>query len=291
MFINLFGKYLVKEGELSESDFLKIRFAQEKTRVKLGLIAMSEGLMTEAQADKVNRQQMSQDRRFGDIAVEMGFLTEKQVERLLSLQGNPYMQFCQTVTDLGLMTLGQVENALLKFQRDNDFILSDVEAIKSGDIDRILPLYLPESIDKMAMDLLLVAVRSANRLVSTDICVERAYIAKEYSSDIAAAQKMVDGHYAMFAIGGDEKGMLNVAEGFGKEFFDITDMEVLDSVGEFVNIVNGLFATSKSNEGVEIDLMPPEYYNNGFSVEGDYICVLPIEVEQSRVDLIYKAGK
>ena len=75
------------------------------------------------------------------------------------------------------------------------------------------------------------------------------------------------------------------------EFFDVVNMEALDSVGEFVNIVNGLFATAKSNEGVEIDLLPPEYHKDNLTIDGGSICVLPIEVEHEKIDIIYKSGK
>lgn len=291
MFFNIFGKFLIEGSYITEDDYWQIKFAEDKTRVKLGLIAVSEKLMTEAQADKVNRQQMSVDRRFGDIAIEMGFLTETQVKRLLSLQGNPYMQFCQTVTDLKIMTLQQIEKALVDFQTKNGFIASDIDDIKSGDVDRILPLYLPESADRFTRDLFEVAVRSANRLVSSDICLSKAYITNKYTTQLTACQNMVDGHYALTAISGDDKGMLCIAEGFGKEFFDVVNMEALDSVGEFVNIVNGLFATAKSNEGVEIDLLPPEYHKESICIEGDSICVLPIEIEHEKIDIVYKSGK
>lgn len=289
MFANLFGKFLIDNEYLTPDQFLQIKLAEDKTRVKLGLIAVSEKLMTEAQTEKVNRKQMLEDRRFGDIAIELGFLTNLQVERLLSLQGNPYMQFCQTVTDRGFMTLQQIEDTIQEFQKENSFTASDIEDIKSGDIDRILPIYLPEAIGKNVSDLLSVAVRCANRFVSNDISVARGYITNSYTTIMGAAQSTTDGFLCQTIVSGDEKGMLAVAEGFGKEFFDEVSIEALDSVGEFVNIVNGLFATAKSQEGIEIELAPPEFLREPATIKGD-ICVLPITVNQEYVDLVIKVG-
>ena len=88
MFANIFGNYLVRKKIISEDEFVRIKMTLYKTRVKLGLIAVSEGLITEKQADEVNRKQQVMDRKFGDIAISLGYLTPVQVERLLALQGN-----------------------------------------------------------------------------------------------------------------------------------------------------------------------------------------------------------
>ena len=98
MFANIFGNYLVKKKSITEDEFLSIKMLLDRTRVKLGLIAVSEKLMTAEQADEVNRKQQQLDRKFGDIAVSLGYLSEVQVERLLALQGNEYMRFCQCAT-------------------------------------------------------------------------------------------------------------------------------------------------------------------------------------------------
>ena len=57
MFANIFGSYLVKKKIITEDEFLSIKFEFNRTRVKLGLIAVSEKLMTYEQADEVNLKQ------------------------------------------------------------------------------------------------------------------------------------------------------------------------------------------------------------------------------------------
>lgn len=288
MFTNLFGKYLVHKNIITDEDYFAIKMEENKTKVKLGLIAVSEKLITEKQADQINMKQQQMDKRFGDIAIEMGLLTQTQVERLLALQGNPYMQFCQTVTDKKILELSQIEEAMKSFQMDNGFTGTDIDNIKSGDIDRILPLYLPSIPDGPLIDLLSVVFRSLIRLVSSDLSFSKGYMTSNYQAGIHASQAMKGDYNAVTAFSGDDKGILAVAEGFAKEFFDEVGIDALDSVGEFINIANGLFATAKSHEGMEINLEPPLYSKDPIEINGSSVYVVPIEIDQQEVDLVIK---
>lgn len=288
MFTNIFCKFLISKGLITDDDFFAIKMEQNKTKVKLGLIAVSEKLMTEQQADQVNRKQQRMDKRFGDIAVEMGLLTSAQVERLLSLQGNPYMQFCQCVCDKEILTLTQIEEALEAFKKENGFTNTDLDNFKSGDIDRIIPLYLPSLPEGPLIELLSVTFRSLYRLVSSDICLKKGYMTSNYQADVHAYQEMEGDYNAITAFSGHDTGILAVAEGFAKEFFDEVDINALDSVGEFINIADGLFITAKSYEGMEINLKPPVYSKEPMEFNGSSIYVVPIEVNQESVDLLVR---
>lgn len=284
MFANIFGKYLVKRGILSEEDFLYVKMQLNRTRVKLGLIAVSEKLMTEKDADKINFRQQMVDKKFGDIAVEMGLLSKAQVERLLSLQGNPYMQFCQCLVDKGLMKLSQIEEVLAEYQKEHGFTQTDMEAIKSDDVDRVLPLFLPPLPNGPIYELLGVTFRCINRLASEDICIERGYTTSNYQSGAVALQEVYGDYNVTMAFTGDDKGILAIAEAFAKEFFNEVDINALDSVGEFINISNGLFATTMSREGMELNLKPPVLSKESMELSGSTILVLPVEINGQKLD-------
>lgn len=284
MFANLFGKYLISKGILTEDEFICAKMHLNKTRVKLGLIAVSEKLMEEKDADKVNFRQQVIDKKFGDIAVEMGLLSKPQVERLLALQGNPYMTFCQCLVDKELMTLAEIEEALVNFQKENGFTQTDMEAIKSGDVDRIMPLFLPPLPDGPIYDLVGVTFRCINRLASEDICVEKGYTTSNYQSGAIAIQEIFGDYNARMAFTGDDKGILAIAEAFAKEFFNEVDVNALDSVGEFINISNGLFATAKSREGMELNLKPPVLSKEPMELSGSTILVIPLEINEQKLD-------
>ena len=60
MFANIFGNYLVKKKIVTEDELISIKMEIDRTRVKLGLIAVSEKLMTYEQADEVNLKQQQE---------------------------------------------------------------------------------------------------------------------------------------------------------------------------------------------------------------------------------------
>ncbi len=280
MFTNIFGNYLVRKNIITEDEFISIKMQIDKTRVKLGLIAVSEKLMTEKQADEVNLKQQMMDKKFGDIAISLGYLTEVQVERLLALQGNEYMRFCQSAVDKDIMTLEQIEGALDYYKKENGFTFADMEAIKSGDVDRVLPLFLPEIPDGPFVDLLAVTFRCINRLASDDISIRRGYTTNNYKTGAVAMQEIVGDYNVTTAFSGDDKGILAIAEAFAKQFFDEVDINALDSVGEFINISDGLFATAKSQEGMDLNLMPPKLSKDPLELNGSMIVVIPIFINQ-----------
>ena len=291
MFTNIFGNYLVRKKIITADEFLSIKMDIDKTRVKLGLIAVSEKMMTEKQADEINLKQQIMDRKFGDIAVSMGYLSKMQVERLLNLQGNEYMRFCQSAVDKELMTLEQIEGALDYYKKENGFTFADMEAIKSGDVDRILPLFLPDVPSGPLTDLLAVTFRCINRLASDDISIKRGYTTTSYRTGAVAMQEIVGDYNVVTAFSGDDKGILAIAEAFAKQFFDEVDINALDSVGEFINISDGLFATAKSQEGMELNLMPPKLSKDPVEISGSKIVVIPIFINQQPLDWIVSLGK
>lgn len=290
MFANIFGNYLIRKNIITEDDFLTIKMQLDRTRVKLGLIAVSEKLMTVEQADEVNQKQMQQDRKFGDIAVSMGYLTAVQVERLLALQGSHYMRFCQSAIDKEIMTLEQIEGAMDYFKKENGFTSADMEAVKSGDVDRILPLFLPEIPDGPLIDLLSVTFRCINRLASDDISLKRGYTTSNYMTGVVAMQEIVGDYNVVNAFSGDDKGILAIAEAFAKQFFDAVNVSTLDSVGEFINICDGLFATTKSDEGMDLNLMPPKLSQEPLEINGSMVVVIPIFINQQPLDWVVSLG-
>ncbi len=290
MFANIFGNYLVKKKIITEEEYFAIKMQFDRTRVKLGLIAVSEKLMTEEQADEVNQKQQLMDKRFGDIAVSMGYLTDVQVERLLALQGSEYMRFCQSAVDKEILTLEQIEGAMDYFKKENGFTFADMEAVKSGDVDRILPLYLPEIPDGPFVDLLALTFRCINRLASDDISIKRGYKTSNYKTGAVAMQEVVGDYNVTTAFAGDDKGILAIAEAFAKQFFEDVNVNALDSVGEFINICNGLFATEKSNEGMNLNLMPPHLSKDPVEINGSMVIVIPIFINQQPLDWIVSLG-
>ena len=224
--------------------------------------------MTQEEADKVNQLQTVMDKRFGDIAVEKGYLTEGQVNSLLKKQGNAYLAFAQALENQQLMTVEQLEQYLLDYRFENHLTASDMDDIKSDDVDRILPIFLPIESDKY--------IGMAGKAV----------IVSNVAADNAAIQKMEGSPSVTCGMAGSGDGLLYAASVFGQEEFLEVNEDALDAIGELLNCINGLYASSVSKEGTSLELLPPEFKTGIKEVSGKEMLVLPVYMNGSCLNFL-----
>lgn len=290
MFASIVGKYLVSKELISPAQFVDIKQEMSKVRVKLGLIAIAEGLMTERDAERVNNLQAVMDKRFGDIAIERGYLTTAQVEALLKKQQNSYLAFAQCLENQQLLTVSQLEMIMKDFQEDNNFSNTDIEDLKSDDVDRIVPLYLPMDAREYE-ELACIAVRTIVRLIDNEAYPKNAYFADEVKINNATMQRM-EGNAPMYTVfAGQGQALEPMASTFAKEEFGKVDADALDAVGELMNCINGLYASALSFQKINLELCPPEFFTDAQKVAGQEMLVLPIVVKGQEVSLILSKSK
>lgn len=285
MFCQLFGKYLVDKGVISSDDYLAAIEKQLDVRVKLGTIAVAEGLLTETQVETLNKLQMQYDRRFGDMAVEMVFLTQEQVEMLLKKQGNPYMQFLQVLLESGKIKITQMDNYINSFQKEKGFSDADMTALKNEDFDALIPIFAFSS-KPFVTEIAGLVVRNLNRFVTRDF-----YFGQIRHVDQLEYRHLVGQHIAgdydiwlAFAEEEEDSGFVTLASDFAKEKFPEVNADVYDAIAEFVNCVNGLFASEASNKGIQIDMDPTVVYEN--QVVKGKVYALPVYVRNHKLQLL-----
>lgn len=285
MFGHYMGHYLVKKGKISQSSLDKIVKHQKSNPTKLGSIAVSEKLLTKKQADEINDLQKELDQRFGDIAVAKGYLLTEEVNYLLNKQGNHFINFVQAMSDNNVMTIEEIEQELEEYQNDGGYSQDDMEALKSGDIDRIIPLFIDPYVPYTS-DCISLTIRNIIRFINNEIILNPYYKTKEYSFGNLAFQHL-KGHQNIFVgLGSKGNELLSVAEPFAKEKFNTLDEDSFDAVCEFINCSNGLYASKLSEEDIHIDMLPPLFDRNKKLVSREDIFVLPILINGGIVDLI-----
>ncbi len=288
MFGVYFGKYLVGKGILTNERYNEIISDSKNAKVKLGLLAVESGTMTVKQADEVNQLQQMRDKRFGDIAVENGYLTNDQVDTLLKKQGDEYLMFVQALVDNKILSLEEIQKELNAYKKSERFSALDIEAIKSGDIDQIVPVFTKESmIPPLVKDYIALLSRNLVRFIDSHFRLEKVEKINEFTSTYVAAQEL-DGDYKVFSgFCGDGQGIKHIAEAFAKEEFDTVDMDVLDAACEFLNCNNGLFATKLCEEEIKLDMLPPVMKDSVTTIRTDgNMFRVPLYIKDSEVDLI-----
>lgn len=272
----ILGNYLVSTGKITREKLQQTLDRQDSVRVKLGLIAVAEGMMTLEQADEVNRQQALLDRRFGDIAVSMGFLTDEQVGKLLKMQGNNYLMFMQALVDDGVMKMEEMDTLIQDFRQSKGYGNSEMDALKSDEVDRIVPLFISEE-EKEFTEIITTAVRTLVRMIDRHVYVGQAVITEQFPTEGLVSQALQGGEGIVDALSEGDGALLKVCSIFGQEEFPRLDLDALDASGELLNCINGLYASAMSRNGEFLELMPPEYGDVNAKAKGK-ICRIPIYI-------------
>ena len=288
MFGVYFGKYLEAKGMITNEQYRAIISDSKNARVKMGLLAVEAGYMTTEQADEVNMLQQMQDRRFGDIAVEKGYLTEEKVESLLKQQGDEYLLFVQALVDQNILTLEQIQKEMNAYKKAERFTALDVEAIKSGDVDKIVPVFTRDNeIPPIVKDYIALTARNMVRFINSQFRIEKVEKLNDYTTPFLAAQELDGDYRVLTGFCGDGVGIKMIAEAFAKEEFETVDLDVLDATCEFLNCNNGLYATKLSHEDVDLDMLPPSMKDSLVTIHSDgNMFRVPFYIEDQLVDLI-----
>ena len=262
MFGQLFGKYLVKKGMLTEEEYRDAIQKHLSIRVPIGTIAIAEGLLTEAQVGEIHRQQKQFDKLFGDIAVEKGYLTEEQVEALLRKQGNPYLQFLEVLLDMGKLTISEMDAEFAAFQKENGFSDAEINA------------------------LVCLVLRNINRFITRDFYIDKIYHVREMDYKCLAGQETVGDHNIQIGFAGenDTRAFLKLASAVGGENYQEVGEDALDAACEFVNCISGLFAADLGDLDVDMDMEPVYAFQNQ-EIFGE-VYVIPLYLDGEEVKLI-----
>ncbi len=270
----ILGNYLVETAKITKEQLIQSLADRDTVRVKLGLIAVAEGMMTLDQTAEVNRLQALMDQRFGDIAIQKGYLTDEQVGKLLKKQGSAYLSFIQTLVDSEYLDMEDVDLVVNSFRLINGYSNSEMDALKSDEAERIVPLFIPEE-GKQFADLISTAVKTLIRLIDRHVYIGKAEMVTSFPEKDMVSQSMQGdgGFVSCFSEGNG--ALLHVCSVYGQEDFDQLDLDSLDAAGELLNCINGLFASGLSRNGKFLELMPPDYTDVTAKAKTE-ICKVPV---------------
>ena len=292
MFGIYFGKYLMEKGIITGQQYNELVEKTKHSKVQMGLLAVETGLMTEEQTREVNLLQQQQDKRFGDIAVEKGYLTEMDVADLLDRQGDSYLLFIQELLENNLLTMDQIRQELISYRKARGLSALDLEAIKTGDVDRIIPIFVKnDEIPQYIKDYILLTSRNIVRFVDRFFRMEKIEQISEFDADLCATQHIIGDYRFYTAICGAEEGIARVAKGFASTSFTPGSadevVDTLDAANEFLNCNNGLFVTGLSDGGVNVRVESPIMKKNHTILHAnEHMYKVPLFIEDTDVELI-----
>lgn len=204
------------------------------------------------------------------------------------MQGDQYLLFVQALNDHGYLTLEEIQKELKAYKKDERLSALDMDAIKSSDLDKIVPVFTKEcSIPPVMKDYIALMARNVVRFIDTDLRLEQTERINSYQADFMASQEL-EGEFNFFVgISGEPEAVIEAASVFGREEFQTVDEDSLDAVSEFINCNNGLYASKLSEEEIELELLPPMMYTTQMKIQTDGpMYKIPMYISGKKLELV-----
>lgn len=265
MFTQFFGQYLLNKAYLTAAQLKDGLEYQQSVRLKLGVLAVNAGYMTADEADKVNEAQKKMDKKFGELATQMGYLKEEQVNELLSSQKYGYLLLGQALVDMGHMTLQEFEKAINEYKREYSITDKQFEAMQKENIEEIvnaLVEFKDSKNEKALKDYLALFMRNLIRFIDSEASINEVSKQQDFEVKLAAKQDIVGELALSTYIAAEEDAFIKFASKYAEEELNSVDEMAEASVGEFLNLHNGIFLVNMSNAGVELEMTPQEVHSN-----------------------------
>lgn len=292
MYTQFFGNFLLEKKLITKEQLLEAIEVLEKSRLRLGTIAIHSGLMTATEVEHIHSVQTHKNMRFGDIAVELGYLTNEQLEDLLATQTPNYLLLCQALVDLNYLSSKDFEKAMIEYKQLHE--LNDLD-FSDEKYDKVALLIARFFIDQLNNDpgyfasYITLFFNNIVRFIGQDFTPSK--ISRTSNPDLEhIAIQQISGEYNILSgIAMDEATLIAFASRYAEEEFFENDEFTQAALEDFINLHNGLFAVNVSNsDAIELSLAPPVYdpelpLNQEFHV-------IPLDFPFGRVEFFFASA-
>ena len=289
MFSQSFGNYLLEKELLTPGELKHVLQKKNSVQLQLGVLCVNLKYMTANQVEKINKLQAETDKKFGELAVENGYLTEAQLNEILCVQKSEILLLSQVLINEEYFTLFQISTILDNYRVDLGLSKYEFEAVKNNNIEKVVGIFIKLkglANSKMYNDYFSLFIKSIVRFIDSDVLLEKAELAEEYRYDWLVCQN-IEGEVNLFtSFASDENSMAQLGSRFANTNTAEMNELMQSSIGEFINLQNGLFLTKLSEEGVEPDLQAQELKRNGRLVASGSMFKIPFNLPFGRYDFI-----
>ncbi|MCI9531698.1 MAG: chemotaxis protein CheX [Lachnospiraceae bacterium] len=286
MHTQFFGNFLLNKGVITPDQLIEVLKIQSSTHKKIGTLAIHAGYMSAHEVEDVCSLQTRCDKRFGELAIELGYLTKAQVDELLEMQLPNYMLLGQILVEKELMTRIQFEDILTEYKNTYEIYDLDLLDEQKEMVDKLLKSFCPqEEIDNLKDILfyLKLLFNSFIRFIGEDFTPLKFITLPEVPTNYCVSQTL-DGSFSFLsALDMEEDVAIDFACRYADKEFTEMNEYVQASIGDFLNLNNGLYAVNMSNDfSIELHLQPPALHED---------TTLDTEATAYLLPIIYSFGK
>ncbi len=289
MFSQYFGNFLLNKGYIKPGQLTDALEYQRSVHLKLGVIAINAGYMTPSQVEQVHSMQKKIDKRFGELAIEKGYITEEQLSEMLTTQKQGHLMLGQALIDRNHLTIDQLQAALECYKKENGMSTRQFNIVRKDDsqeIEQIFQNYGESFLGKMYSDYVTLLIKNLIRFIDDNPTIEINQLKSDMTAQWYSSQEIIGKIVVHTGIACDKDAFVSFAARFAQE--DITEPDELAqaSVGEFLNLHNGIFLVNMSNNGVELEMQPQQVAENHTYSNPGKAYVITCHMTWGRFDVI-----
>jgi CheY-specific phosphatase CheX len=275
MINRLFGNYLVEKQKITQEQLDSLLPVEKDFKAEVETIVVILRIMTPTAVKELLDRIDTANERFGDKAVEEGCLTDDKLDTILTYQNNNFMKFAQLLIDNGHTSLGEINKLVNDFQTERGFGNAQLSSLIHDDLEQCVNIFVP--LKSLALKTLVrTIVRTMKRMIDSDAYLDKAYVTKTIQLDKYASQMIIGDMRIKVYMTAPDNGLLGIANYFTGDIYEEVTDDALDNVSEFINCINGLYATDLSYEDVSVDMNSPEYSLEGPLISNSKVYVIPM---------------
>lgn len=287
MLNRLFGNYLVTKKCITQEQLNKLLPVPKELVAEIETISIVRRVLTPAQVQELMDKKTDKTVRFGDIAMEEGYISDDRLDQLVSFQTNAFMKFMQSLVNENFVRLDQLNQIINAFQTENEYTDEQMDSLILDDLEEIINIFVPLK-NKRFKELTETLIQTMKRMIDKEVYLDKAYASNSLQLDSYAGQAVNGDLNFKVYLSGSGDNLLGVANYFTDEKYRSLDADALDNVGEFINCVNGLFATNLSYDDIMIDMDSPDYSMEGLFLHENKLFVIPIHANGFCFRAIYE---
>ena len=263
MCVLYYRDYLLKNNLLTEAEVDGISSYSELT----------EKLINAGFQDKIEEMDES-------VKNEMG-LTDKQFEAVKSAD------FDEIISALVYHDASaDIERNMKSYQLDNQLSDEEMEELRSKvDIVSLFPNYIIDD-PKYFNRLVKIILDYITGYISPKTLIKPVNAIREYEFEYMSCQRIKGGQMFFVGFCGRGDNLLAIANVFSRKEYRQMNDDAGNAVCEFINCVNGLFASELSYEDLDVDLLVPDFLNNQKIIADDSMNLIPLVINNLEIDMI-----
>lgn len=247
-----FSQFLLNRGKINADDVKRLLSLSASVKPQLPIMAVRQGLLNAAQVADLATLPAND---FTEAVVERGLLTSAQVENLLQTVTGESLSFAQAMLDEG-SSLSELEMLFKEFDECKEMPICEAVGKAAGaELENELPSYVAFTE---------VFMRSLVRFMDTPavINVAEPFIFGGAESSHIVSQELVGDVSLVTGIYATDDVFIELAKRYSCEPLETVDGIAIDSLMEFINVLNGLYAVELSRNDQEADLEAPKWAEN-----------------------------